>query len=137
MNKRIAELRKELGLTQAEFSQKISLSRTGLASIERGVNNVTDRTISDICRVFGVSEYWLRDGEGPMFRPAKSVDNELAEKVGQLIRTDDDFTKQCILQYLKLSDESKDMFKQFLISIVEGYKGEENKKAAPEEPPND
>ena len=72
-----------------------------------------------------------------MFRPAKSVDNELAEKVGQLIRTDDDFTKQCILQYLKLSDESKDMFKQFLISIVEGYKEEENKKAAPEEPPND
>lgn len=136
MNKRIAELRKELGLTQAEFSQKISLSRTGLASIERGVNNITDRTISDICRVFGVSEYWLRDGEGPMFRPVKSVDNELSIEIAKLINSDDAFTKQCVLQYLKLSEESKELFKNFLVSVVDGC-NEENKKAAPEEPLSD
>lgn len=133
MNNRLVELRKTLGLTQSKFGEHINMSQTQIGKIEKGDRTLTDRTIGDICREFNVNEYWLRDGEGPMFRPVKSVDNELSIEVAKLINSDDVFTKQCILQYLKLSEESKELFKNFLVSVVDGC-NEENKKAAPEEP---
>lgn len=136
MNNRIVELRKTLGLTQTKFGEKINISQSQIGMIEKGSRTLTDRTIGDICREFNVNEYWLRDGEGPMFRPVKSVDNELSIEIAKLINSDDAFTKQCVLQYLKLSEESKELFKNFLVSVVDGY-SEENKKAAPEEPLSD
>ena len=67
MNERIKQLRVELELTQMQFAEKIGLSRNYIAMIEMGAREPSDRTISDICRVFGVSEAWLRDGTEPMY----------------------------------------------------------------------
>ena len=64
MHERIKELRKHLGLTQAEFGDKISMRQTGVAWLESGERKITDRVITTICAVFGVDEIWLRTGEG-------------------------------------------------------------------------
>ena len=86
MNERIKQLRVELELTQMQFAEKIGLSRNYIAMIEMGAREPSDRTISDICRVFGVSEAWLRDGTEPMYvqrseneRMAMLFDDVLAE----------------------------------------------------------
>ena len=64
---RIKELRKSvLEMTQDEFSEKIGIKRSGLSLVEIGRNNPSDQTIRSICREFGVSESWLRYGEGEM-----------------------------------------------------------------------
>lgn len=51
MNQRLKELRKTLGLSQQEFSERI---------------NVAQSTYAQICNTFSVSEKWLRTGEGEM-----------------------------------------------------------------------
>jgi DNA-binding XRE family transcriptional regulator len=52
MNERIRNIRKELGMTQDEFSAYINLSRNFITQIETGAKKPSDRTIQDICRVF-------------------------------------------------------------------------------------
>mgnify|MGYP001234932858 CR=1 FL=1 len=67
MNARIEAVRKHEGLTQEQFADRINLSRNYLWMLENGSRTPSDRTISDICREFGVREAWLRTGEGEMF----------------------------------------------------------------------
>lgn len=66
MNTRIKELRKNLSLSQKEFSERINVSENFVWMIEKGTRIPSDRTISDICREFRVREEWLRTGEGKM-----------------------------------------------------------------------
>lgn len=66
VNSRIKFLRKSLGLTQAAFAEKIGLKQASIGLYENEQRNVLDRTITDICREFNVSEEWLRYGTGEM-----------------------------------------------------------------------
>lgn len=72
MNERIKKLRKALDLTQQEFADKISVKRGAIANYEIGRNIPSDSVISLICREFNVSEEWLRNGTGEMFKPSPS-----------------------------------------------------------------
>ena len=115
--KRIKELRNALNLNQTNFGEQLALKQTTIAGYENNHRELTDRTISDICRVFNVNEDWLRTGDGPMFRPAKNIDNELAEQIADLIQTNDDLTKAFILELLKLSSEEMEVIKKILINV--------------------
>ena len=70
MNERIKQLRKELKLTQEEFSSKIGIGKSALSRIESGSNNPSEQTILFICQTFGVCRDWLEFGEGPMYQDA-------------------------------------------------------------------
>lgn len=74
MKDRVKEIRQSEGLTQAEFAESINLSRNYVAMIEIGQREPSDRTISDICRVFGIDETWLRTGVGEMHVPKTRVE---------------------------------------------------------------
>lgn len=67
MKDRIRELRKDhLQMTQQAFADRLGFSQNFIWQIEKGDRSPSDRTISDICREFGVREEWLRTGELPM-----------------------------------------------------------------------
>ena len=95
MNERVRILRKMLGLTLQQFGDRIGISNPAVSMIESGKNAVTDRTVKALVHEFGVSETWLRTGEGEMF-PPKSVDEELSAFVASLIREDDAFKKAVV-----------------------------------------
>jgi transcriptional regulator with XRE-family HTH domain len=67
VNQRVKRLRKELKLTQSEFSKTIAISSGQLACIETGKRIVNNRTIKLICDSFGVNSVWLKIGEGEKF----------------------------------------------------------------------
>jgi transcriptional regulator with XRE-family HTH domain len=50
LGQRIAELRKERGLTQVEFAEKLGIQRTALTRIETGGTNLTVLTLNSICK---------------------------------------------------------------------------------------
>ena len=120
--KRIKELRNALNLNQTNFGEQLGLKQTTIAGYENNHRELTDRTISDICRVFNVNEEWLRTGDGPMFRPKKGLDNELAEHIADLIKTDDELTKVFILELLKLSPEEMEVIKKILLNVSDYMK---------------
>ncbi len=68
MKERIAEVRKAVGLSQAEMADQLGLSRNFISLMENGNRIPSDRTISDICREFGVNRVWLETGVGEPFR---------------------------------------------------------------------
>ena len=66
INQRIREFRKQEGLNQTEFGERIKLKHGAVSKLEQDGNTVTDQNVHMICETFGVSERWLRTGEGEM-----------------------------------------------------------------------
>jgi len=85
---RIAAVISHSGLSKTAFGQRINISQSMVSLLASGKATPSDRTIAGICREFGVSETWLRTGEGEMFRPALPVDlprSALASFIGELV----------------------------------------------------
>ena len=72
IGERIKILRKEKCLSMEDFGAIIGMGKSAVSRIENGVNGITDQTIRSICREFGVSEQWLRTGEGEMFEQTRA-----------------------------------------------------------------
>ena len=93
MNERIRQLRGLLKLSQAEFGAKINLSQNYIWMIEKGERTPSDRTISDICREFGVSLAWLQDGVGEMY-VQRSENERMAMMFADVLAESDESTRK-------------------------------------------
>lgn len=122
MHERIKELRKYLGLTQAEFGEKIAMRQTGVAWLESGGRKITDRVITTICAVFGVDEKWLRIGEGEMFREP-TIDEQIAGFVGDVLSDKgDEFQKRVMRILASLGPEGWKALSDFLDAVEKANK---------------
>ena len=104
MNERIKRIRKSLNMTQEEFSKKIELSRNFIAQVEIGTKTPSNRTISDICKIFDVNEEWLRNGTGEMFEK-KTKDEQISEMLGEIQKAGEDTFKHRLVSALANLDE--------------------------------
>ena len=102
MNERIKKLRKDSGLNQKDFGEKIKIVRSSVAKLETGENNPSDRTIDLICRVFNVNEKWLRTGEGPVYKEKQGITEYIKN-----ISDEDYLIKDIIEVYMELDSDSK------------------------------
>lgn len=118
MNTRITDVRKSVGLTQGEFAEKLGLTRNFISLIENGNRIPSDRTITDICREFGISEKWLRTGEGDMRIPM-SRDEEIADMVGKALSGDNEFKKSVIRMICTRSESELEALEKMLSQLVE------------------
>ena len=104
MNERIKKLRKYLDLTQKEFGERIGIKGNTIANYELGRNEPIDAVVSLICREFNVSEEWLRNGAGEMFKPSSnSALDALATEFNL-----DHSSYVAIEKFLKLSPELRE-----------------------------
>lgn len=63
---RIKKMRKEMGLTQKAFAEKLGMKQNTIAQIETG-KSAGSQTVKLICQEFHINEEWLRTGEGDQF----------------------------------------------------------------------
>lgn len=89
INQRIDFLIKELGFTKTKFAKSLHVSSQFVSSLCSGAKQPSDRTIADICREYGVSETWLRTGEGEM-KQKLTRNQEIAEFMGVVMHDSDD-----------------------------------------------
>lgn len=108
MNERIKEIRVKLGITQQEMADKLGLKRNTIATYEMGKANPSDRTISDICREFGVNEVWLRTGEGGLDNMFTKIseEDEYSLSLGKLTLEENRFVRNAV-NYLANADPEK------------------------------
>lgn len=105
MNTRIAEIRKESGLTQEKFAQQMGISKNYINLIENGKKRPGDRLVSDICRMFSVNERWLRTGEGEPHEP-QTRNQEIVEFANKIMADEDDsFRKRFVTALAKARPE--------------------------------
>lgn len=118
MQERIRMVRKNAGLTQAEFGERIGVKANTITSYETGLRVPSDAVIVSICREFDVSESWLRTGEGEMMeKPDPDVD--LAKMVGKIVNSDDDLIKLIIKSYFQLDEKDKAAIRKLVDRLVD------------------
>ena len=119
MQERIKFLRKkELKKTQKDFATDLGLSENFIWQIEKGERTPSDRTISDICRIYGIQEDWLRYGLEPM-RAAKSEEEQIAELVGSALNGSSRLKKAVIKMICTRSDDELQALEDMLRQLYE------------------
>lgn len=121
MKNRISKIVEDSGLTKTAFAKKINVSQGLVSQMCTGITKPSDRTISDICRIFDVEEDWLRYGLEPM-RSVKSKEEEIAELVGSALSGSSDFKKAVIRMICSRSDSDLQVLEDALITVYENIK---------------
>ncbi|MBD8930803.1 MAG: XRE family transcriptional regulator [Ruminococcus sp.] len=112
---RVREIRKSLGLTLEKFAQPLGVGKTAISKIEKNQVNLTEQMAKSICREFNVNYYWLTQEKGDHFTSTpESVIDEIAEEYNL-----DDIDKKIIERYLELSDNQRQVIKEYIKSIFE------------------
>ena len=125
MNERIRLLRKELGLNQSDFGNKIGVKQATVAGYESGARTPLDAVVSSICREFDVNEEWLRTGEGEMFEQM-TEQQKLLKYTGMLLKDKDsaivNAIQSFIVTYEQLDDTSKATLEKIAQQFIDNLK---------------
>ena len=117
MKNRIAEVRRHANLSQAEMADRLGLSRNFISLMENGNRVPSDRTISDICREFGVSRNWLEEGIGEPFCPVDR-NHQIAAILSSAISHNDTARDRLIRAFSQLPDDMFEYAEKILEEIV-------------------
>lgn len=105
MKDRISYVIKELGIKKVEFAKALGVSQAFVSQLCSGDGNPSDRTVSDICRIFNVNEIWLRTGVGEPFVQL-SRDEEIAAILGSAIAGSSSSRDRLIRALARLPDDA-------------------------------
>lgn len=120
MQDRIKALRKSLGLTQKDFGERIGVQANTITSYESGVRTPNNSMILAICREYGVSEAWLRTGEGEMMQKL-TRNQEIAEFMGRLMNDPDDAPRKRFISIIsKLTVDEWQLLDEIAKKMAEG-----------------
>ena len=122
MNDRLKQVRKDSGLTQQQFADSLNVSRNYVALWEIGQREPSDRTISDICRVYGVNEIWLKTGVGEMKIPMP-LDQQLAQIFAD-VQVSDDERARLVKAFASLPDEAYPQLYRWFQEMAKNLAGE-------------
>lgn len=118
IGEQIRDARKALSLTQKEFSAALGMSENYIWQIEKGQREPSDRTISDICRIFAIREEWLRTGTGEM-QPPMTKEEEIAQLVNGAINGSSEFKRAVIKMICSRTDSELEALEAALRSVYE------------------
>ena len=118
INSRISAVIHASGLTKTAFAGRLNISQSHISKITSGDSIPSDRTIVDICREFGVSEHWLRTGEGEM-SVRLSREEEITKFLMTVIRDpDSEFQRQLLATMAKLEPAQWKLMEQMLDNLI-------------------
>lgn len=103
MNNRLAEVRRKLQLSQAEFGERVGLSKNYVWMVEKGERTLSARATKDICRTYNISYEWLTTGEGEIFEDVSDSAINALVAAYQL----DEQDKKIITAFLGLNAEER------------------------------
>lgn len=109
-------VREVLGLSQAEFGQRLSLERSTISLIERKQRNLTERTIKDVSREFRIDPLWLDNGEGEMFLEQEE-DDEVTKFLAKVAFGENEFHQNLFKTFARMDQSEWDA----LEGIVDKY----------------
>lgn len=104
IGKRLNELRTLESLSQRAFGERIFLSQDQISLLEKGKRVLTERSINDICREFEVSEEWLRNGKGEIYKDCLAdleIDDDVKEITNKLYELEQE-DRDAILKMIEL-----------------------------------
>lgn len=122
IGERIGELIEALRIKKVRFAERLKIDQSYVTQLTTGKRKPSDRTISDICREFNVQEEWLRNGSGKMF--IDFTEDEFSKAAAAL--SNDMFVRSLIVEYWKLDEDNKQLFRNFIHKLSENMKEQEH-----------
>lgn len=118
MKDRIKAVREHYHLTMEAFGSRIGIKKSSVSLLESGKNEPSERTIKAICREFGISEPWLRDGVGDdMFDQAQtSLLSRLSSEYNL-----SDREQAVVASFLELSEFDRAAIMRYVDKLVEKF----------------
>ena len=102
MQERIRAVRKSENMTQEEFAAALGLSKNYIWQVEKGDRKLSERGLSDICRIFEINYEWLVYGNGEM---RCNDDSDIQAMIDSIIQSDNVFAKKTLMAFAKLDVE--------------------------------
>lgn len=99
-------------MSQTEFGKRIGLSASTISAIESGRTPINEANLKLICMTYGVSDTWLRFGEGDMFLK----EDDHTDK-SDLTQDEKNFLKE----YRKLAPQLQNEIKKYIAEKLELY----------------
>lgn len=112
---RIIKLCDVLNLSKSDFARRINVTPSYISKLGKSTESVpSERTIDDICRVFGVSKLWLKTGEGEMY-----VKRDMNQEIGMMVTAlmkdaDESFRKRFIAALLQVPPDGWNAIEEFV-----------------------
>ena len=112
---RIIKLCDALNISKSDFARRINVTPSYISKLGKSTESVpSERTIADICRVFGVSRLWLVEGVGEMY-VKRDLNQELGLMVTALMKdADESFRKRFIAAMLQVPPDGWDAIEEFV-----------------------
>lgn len=101
---RIKKIRKDAGLTQEKFAERLGIKRNTVATYETGKSEPMDNIVISMCREFSISENWLRTGIGEM-KKSLTKNQEIGAFANEVMKLPDEAFKKRFIDALKKLDE--------------------------------
>ena len=124
INERLKLLRKELGLTQIEFGEKIGLKKSAASQVEKDGYSINPRLLQLICSTFNISEKWLTEGKGDMYTSDEEVILDKLAGMYDLSESQMAFAKQ----WLQLPATAKDAVVDYIVSVASALQEKKSTK---------
>ena len=123
IGERIKKIRKEAGLTQQRFAERIGAKQNTIAQYEIGRNSPLDPVITAICKEFDIQEEWLRHGVGAM-RVPKSEEEEIADMVASVLHGSPDFKRAVVKMICTRTPDELETLEKAFMDILANIKKE-------------
>lgn len=102
---------------KSAFARAINITPAFAAQLYTGQREPSERTIADICRVFGVSKLWLDAGDGEMY-VKRSLNQELDMMVSALMNdADENFKKRFVSALLQVPPDGWNAIEEFVSKL--------------------
>lgn len=115
MKNRIKEIRKDQGLTQIEFGEKLGLKGNTITTYENGTRVPSEAAIVAICRTYSINRKWLETGEGEMYVES---DQAMIDRIVARYNGSDVF--RAILEvYITLPEDKQRAVEEFVARLLD------------------
>lgn len=128
---RISYVVKSTCKTKTEFARLLKVSQAFVSQMCSGAAKPSERTITDICQIFGVDEIWLRTGDGEPFR--EQTKEEVLAEVFSKAKVDVDTRSRLAQAFARLPVEDYEAMEKILLHIIEQVA---QSHKTPQEPPS-
>ncbi len=119
MVNRIIQIRKQAGLSQKKFADRMGLSRNFINQAENGKKNFSERTLKDICREFKVNYLWLTEGIEPMY---EELDTSSMARIDNIMTGENEFAKNVFREFSKLDENEWKIIEKIIKNLSDNVK---------------
>lgn len=121
MGTRIKKIIVYNGSTMTSFAKELNISQSMVSKICADKATPSERTISDICRIYNIHREWLMHGTGEMI-DAPSLESELTEVFKDALPNHPDIKRDFISTLASLPPAAWPMVTDYVRKVAEEYK---------------